>query len=61
MSDNPIALKTGRRPLDLSEEMSERIRDVIGDYTSMSVPLSMVVGVLEMVKLDLIRDHEFGN
>ena len=38
-------------------EMSEKIKAVIYEYAD-RVPLALTIGVLEIVKIEVINDHE---
>lgn len=44
----------GQRPLDVIAEMAERIRGVIYDYPE--TPVSTIVGVLQIVAVELIAE-----
>jgi|TARA_R110000868_G_scaffold379194_1_gene644968 hypothetical protein len=44
-------------PLKLAEGMAEEIKNVVYKYHE-SMPLATAIGVLEIVKLALIQDHE---
>ncbi len=46
----------GQSPTDITVEMYDRIVDVIYDYAG-TVPLASAIGVLELVKSELIRDQ----
>lgn len=47
----------GRRPVDVSEEMAEAIRDAIARFVPHNVPLTLAVGVLETVKIEMMVAH----
>ena len=51
-------LEVGVRPLDVSIQMQSEILDVINQHVGKGVPLSMVIGVLEIVKVELLEAHE---
>ena len=50
-------VSTGQPMQDLSEEMADRIKDVIYDYAG-RVPLTLAMGVMEVVKFEIMRDAE---
>ena len=49
-------IKTGQRPIDASSEMAEAIKEVILRYDG-TVPLTLVLGVLEIVKVEIIANN----
>ncbi len=50
-------VKAGKRPIDVSEEMADAIKEVIHRYDGM-VPLTLALGVLEVVKTDLQANND---
>ena len=50
-------VSTGQAIHDLSNEIAERIKDVIYDYAG-RVPLTVAIGAIEVVKFEIIRDAE---
>ena len=49
-------IKAGQRSTDSAEEMAEAIKDVIYRYEG-SVPLALAIGVLEVVKAEIIFEN----
>jgi hypothetical protein len=47
----------GKRQHDLSDEMAERLKDVIRSYNG-RVPLALAVGVLHIVAMEVVRDNQ---
>ncbi len=47
----------GRRPEDLTAELAERVNNVIHEYDG-RMSLAAAIGALEIVKLELFKDHE---
>jgi hypothetical protein len=46
-------------PLKLAEGMAEEIKEVIYKYSD-SMPLATAIGCLEIVKIELLKEHEQG-
>jgi hypothetical protein len=44
-------------PLKLAEGMAEEIKDVVYRYSE-SMPLATAIGVLEIVKVELMQEHQ---
>jgi hypothetical protein len=59
MSDKPkiVYLGTGQRSADISEEMANRIKELIYEYSKRTT-LAAAIGVLHIVAKELIDDHE---
>ena len=54
----PFRIVSAGQPMhDLSAEMADRIKDVIYDYAE-RVPLTLAMGVMEVVKFEIMRDAE---
>ena len=48
---------TGGKPaVQTAEEMADRIREVIDDFAGLGVSLALAVGVLEIVKTELLME-----
>ena len=47
-------------PLKLAEGMAEEIKDVVYKYRE-AMPLATAIGVLEIVKVELMQEHEDGS
>ncbi len=56
MTDKLSTLIGGRPHLQVAEEMSDRLREVIDDYAVQGVSLALAVGVLEIVKAELLME-----
>lgn len=48
----------GQRSNEVAGEMADRIEDVIRDYGDRGIPIATVIGVLEIVKQEILRDAE---
>ena len=69
MSDGPkiIHIGGGQRATDIAEEMAEKIKDVIYEYSERAlhdlreyqpITLATAIGVLHIVAKELLDDHE---
>lgn len=59
MSDRPkiIHIGGGQRATDIAEEMAEKIKGVIYEYSERAT-LATAIGVLHIVARELLDDHE---
>lgn len=59
MSDGPkiIHIGGGQRATDIAEEMAEKIKDVIYEYSERTT-LATAIGVLHIVAKELLEDHD---
>lgn len=57
MSIAITAISGGGRGQDVAGEMAERIKDLVHEYDD-RVPLALAVGVLDIVRHELLRDAE---
>lgn len=49
----------GKRAQDVTGEMADAIRALIYEFAGKhTIPLASTLGVLEIVKMQLVRDHE---
>lgn len=56
MADLRVFTGDGRSGHELANEMAERLNSVIYDYAG-RVPLATAVGVLEIIKIELLEDN----
>jgi len=52
-----LIIGSGQPMHDVAEEMAERVKEVIYDYAG-RVPLALAVGVLDIVRVELIKEAE---
>jgi hypothetical protein len=59
MNDGPkiVHIGTGQRATDVANEMAERIKEVIYEYSERTT-LATAVGVLHIVAKELLDDHD---
>lgn len=59
MTDGPkiVHIGTGQRATDVANEMAERIKEVIYEYSERTT-LATAVGVLHIVAKELLDDHD---
>ena len=60
MTDSPMKFTAlvgdGKRSTDLTAEMADRIKDVIGEYSG-KMPLASAIGVLHIVAKEMMDNH----
>ena len=52
-----VIQNTTKSQRELAGEMCERVKELVYEYGDL-VPLALVIGVLEIAKQDLIKEHE---
>ena len=52
-----VIQNTTKSQRELAGEMCERVKKLVYEYGDL-VPLALVIGVLEIAKQDLIKEHE---
>jgi len=52
-----VELQPGKRPVDASSEIHEAIKDLIYQHSNQGLPVSTVIGVLEIVKSEIMAEQ----
>ena len=56
MSGKITSISGGQRTLDVTAEMGDKIKELLYSYSDRNLPLATVIGVLEIVKEEILED-----
>ena len=56
MISDITSISGGQRPLDVTAEMADKIKELIYGYSDKNLPLAAVIGVLEIVKSEILDE-----